>query len=219
MTRTLEDEFCALGGASDIADAVTALGILPDATHFSRLEILKDWYRSGAETYLAICRIQSHHRAPIDVAVKACIAITERMSVEATLKAWLRRRAHVSRNEVSTPQLFGHGDGILIEEYIPYGLSEAIDRSHDIAPFATAAVKVAAALARLGYQPTSLFGDLRSRGSDVVLVDFGADLGPAIPNQYDHTSLRSELLDFLVSISYASPDAALRDFDEEAKQF
>jgi hypothetical protein len=215
MSRTIEDEFRSLAGMPTLAEAVAALGIIPEALDFAALDVLKDWYRSGAETYLAICRVMTTRGSSTDVVIKACIALTEGLSVEATLAAWIRRRTQLSRHGISTPQLYGHGDGILIEEYIPYTLLDGIIRNPTVESLIAKMVRTAATLARLGYQPTSLFNDLRSRGDDVVLVDFGSDLGPAIPNQYDHTALRLELLNFLASISYDSPDAAVRTFDEE----
>jgi hypothetical protein len=38
--------------------------------------------------------------------------------------------------------------------------------------------ELAGILVRLGFSPINPFTDLRSRGSDVVMIDFGEDLGP-----------------------------------------
>jgi hypothetical protein len=193
------------------------LGILADPNSFSALVVLKDWYRSGAETYLAICRIECHDDSSKDIAIKACIALTEKMSVDATLSAWIRRRTHVAAHGVETPRLYGFGEGLLIEEYIPHTLPEAVRQTSSADALVGLAVNTAATLVRLGFQPVSLFDDLRSRGKDVVVVDFGSDLGPAIPNHYDHSALRVDLLNFLAALSYDSIEVALHSFDEQTQ--
>ena len=80
---------------------------------------------------------------------------------------------------VKTPVLYAWGQGELLEEDVPWSLLEAIARVGEVPEsILLGLAKLAGIVASLGFLPVELFDDLRGHGDDVVMVDFGQDLGP-----------------------------------------
>jgi hypothetical protein len=92
--------------------------------------------------------------------------------------------------------LYATGPALLVEEDIPYTLDEAIALAHDRTAILRALGLTAARLIKAGFAPLSAH-DWRSRGDDVVLIDFGQDLGPANLVHGAESGLLSEILDNL----------------------
>lgn len=132
-------------------------------------------------------------------------------SLSATVDEWLTRRKLLDQAGIETPTLFGRNGATLLEEFIEHTLVERLAQIAD----SPACVELAAELGRscrlvadLGFPCLSLH-DLRSRGDDVVFVDFGQDLGPAgiLPN--GHAALLDQACEVLERANAAS-QAALR---------
>lgn len=131
------------------------------------------WVRPGAETYILQFSILTPEARARFIA-KACIKVP----VADCLQEWLDRRSLLADMGVATPQLHAVGRGTIIEEYIPYDLPTAYQQCTDPerAGLTTAYTDTYRRVWDSGFRPLSLH-DARSRGSDVVLVDFGSDLG------------------------------------------
>jgi hypothetical protein len=119
---------------------------------------------------------------------------------------WLSRRAEIAEIGISTPRLYGASAATLIEEYVPYRLGEALKLSSDRADLLRAIGQAAARLVNAGFFVMSA-QDWRSRGRDVVLVDFGQDLGSSGSTRGTESGLLSEILDNLLHEGvHLSPD-------------
>ena len=94
------------------------------------------------------------------------------------MQEWLRRRTVLEESGISVPRLYAVGSATLIEEYIPFSLKDAFNAGNQSQKknIAGSLLQTYKELATLGFRPR-LMNDLRSRGDDVVLVDFGEDLG------------------------------------------
>ena len=214
MSRTIEEELCLLTGLDTVEEAVTKLGFLSGDVGLAKILVEVPWYRAGAETY--VCRFSAlgDDGSRNDLVAKACIALTQSLSVERTLEEWVRRRSVLAGGGAETPMLYAYGNGILIEEYIPLSIREAMAGANDPDCIATSAAKSAAVVCATGFAPVAFFDDLRSRRNDAVIIDFGADLGPCTTGHYAREKLTREFWDFLASLDYRQADAALRCFNE-----
>jgi hypothetical protein len=176
---SLEHELCQLSGEPTLTAALVKLGAISGTQARFSLYGDSEWSRGGAETYLYRFWVHEDGNAINGYLVKACVAFSAGSSIDAILKAWIDRREQLARHGISTPRLLGYGSGILVEELVPYDFRSLIlEKSEDeawslILELATLAGVVSA----LHFRPTALFSDLRSRGNDVVMVDFGEDLG------------------------------------------
>lgn len=176
---TLEGELCGLAGYTSLDDALVKLGLISSKSVTFRLRpVSSSWERRGSETYCFEFVVDESPNLRKHAMLKACVAFSPSGAVEHILETWLTRRRHLASMGVSTPVLYGYGTGILIEEFVPFTLQDALQNSDNWGTIRSLC-KYAAVLSKCGYEPISPFDDLRSRGSDVVVVDFGQDLGPA----------------------------------------
>ncbi len=110
--------------------------------------------------------------------IKTCITLDLARGIEGTLTKWIERRNLLASCGVSVPKLFYSGRGQIIEELIPWHLRERLSLKDARAQkMLKPLAEYAGHLSRYGFFPIGAFEDLRSRGSDVVAVDFGSDLG------------------------------------------
>lgn len=126
--------------------------------------------------------------------MKACVAYEGGTSLPDIFATWLARRETVTRAGVSTPRLHAAGRALLVEEYVPLTLTEALSSGQHRPELMQAIGATVARLLNAGFVPLSVH-DWRSRGQDVVLVDFGQDLGPPNRAQDSEAGLLSEVLD------------------------
>jgi len=138
----------------------------------SSIESLGEWTASG-ETY--------HRELTVNTGIsserlieKSCVQFCP---VE-VMKEWMQRRRILQRAGIDTPKLRAHHRADIIEEYIPYTLQEAYRQADDEGRLHLEQLFIDSytRILRLGFYPISLH-DVRSRGNDIVLVDFGSDLG------------------------------------------
>lgn len=174
---TLERELIGATGASDLGSALARLGLIPRAGSPYELKVIRDWYPSGSETYVLEANITVKD-VKQGIVLKACVAMGDLTGVDGILSSWLFKRQILARSGVSVPYLYCRYKGSVLEERIPLLLRDAFSNSdqsvaerlsHELGR--TIAATAASGFARLG------LSDLRSRGSDVVVVDFGTDLG------------------------------------------
>lgn len=137
------------------------------------ISVVNDWHRSGAETY-ATDFVVGHDKQHL--IAKACVKFTPLEAV----KEWLERRQVINDAGLTTPKLHIVEGSVVVEEFIPHTLSDAYQ--NPIAYDSRERLKnglndTLQTIYGLGFNALSLH-DLRSRGNDVVIIDFGSDLGP-----------------------------------------
>lgn len=136
------------------------------------ITLLSEWKQSG-EVFSIQFQVDDGTELA-DLIAKACI----KFSPIEVVNDWLQRRKVLDELGLVTPRLFATDAATIIEEYVPYTLKEAYKTAGDSLKeslkkqFQEAYIK----LRRTGFSPISLH-DVRSRGADVVFVDFGEDLG------------------------------------------
>jgi hypothetical protein len=110
-----------------------------------------------------------------------------------SLGDWLKRREMLIEHGVAVPQLHAVNRGVLIEEYIPHDFhstfiaADAQSRAQLRQQF----IETYKRVHKLGFRPISLH-DARTRGQDVVLVDFGSDLGGILAKSYEYDAELAE---------------------------
>jgi len=136
-------------------------------------ELLSDWHMPGSESFIMDFKINSLKRAERVIA-KACI----KMSPSATVREWVTRREIIGEAGIEVPRLYSVTGPDILEEYIPQTLKQVYDKSDDDkrVHLQQEFFKVYRTLIDLGFSPVSLH-DVRSHDEDVVMVDFGSDLG------------------------------------------
>lgn len=161
-------------GEVPLAEWLAAVGLLPDQNETFNIVLHDDWRRKGAETYTMDFSIDTEGQSSRLIA-KACI----KLPVSATMGEWQSRRNTISTHGIQTPYLYVCERATLIEEYIPYTLQEAyLGADEDARSRMREELEgVFKTLLCLGFKPHLGGSDFRSRGEDVVLIDFGEDLG------------------------------------------
>jgi hypothetical protein len=176
---SIENDLLVVSGEEDLKSALQSLGIVARDVGWCRVRELSDWARAGAETYTYEFMVESDLGARHLIA-KACVALGPGSNVGEISEEWLRRRRALSDGGVATPKLYGVTSATMIEEYIPLTLVDAFRIAADQLKLRLCSElgRTLGIISRLGFLALSLH-DLRSRGTDVVVVDFGQDLGPA----------------------------------------
>lgn len=178
MSWNLSKEICELLLSNTVPEGLLAAGIIENGDEFAGLSVVSDWHRSGAETYLLVFDVLSSNQDPKRLALKACTpSVGSGVALKVIMSAWLRRRSVLSAAGVSTPTLYGSGDGLILEEFVPLSLLEALEEQGSVPLLISDAAMALGTVQALGFRPVSILSDFRSRGSDVVMIDFGADLG------------------------------------------
>lgn len=144
-----------------------------DAAEFT-ITTEQPWVMPGSESYIMQFAVSDAHNDLQRFVAKACV----KLPVIPSLNDWLSRRMLLREYGIAVPRLHAVNRGVLIEEHVAYNFKDAYE---------VADPDVQAALCRqflqtynqvweLGFRPISLH-DVRSHGTDVVLIDFGSDLG------------------------------------------
>lgn len=162
------------------------------------------WVRGGAETYILPMVLKTHLN-DYGVMFKACVAYSAGGDVESVLQGWIDRRKLLASFGINVPKLYGHGAGVVIEEHIPFKFEVVMFGSDRKEHFIEQLVFCVSAIISAGFRPRSLFEDLRSRGGDIVVVDFGEDLGASFDEQLDELAIEF-LVDALFSRSRFPPE-------------
>jgi|CXWL01.1.fsa_nt_gi hypothetical protein len=178
---TVEAEVCKIAGKPKLGEALHSLGLLRSpSTPFSLEHQGNKWVRGGAETYLSYFSVLEE-TIRTDVLIKACIAFAPGSTLDDILASWIDRRKLLATNGISSPKLYGWGNGVVIEEFVPKSLSDVLAGIDEV-PFDILheLTRYAATLSKLGFAPIgNPFRDLRFKTNDIIVVDFGEDLGPA----------------------------------------
>ncbi len=175
---TLEKELCGIAGASCVRDALLGMGIIEDPLPEPALEEVHGWRRGGAETFIYRFRVIQDDTTH-DIVLKAIVAFSTAKSLTDLGDDWVERRRLLEQEGISTPRLYYAGRALVVERFIPEGLSCFLKRR----PFQSLdlfdqVIRYAATLEKHGFCPMAPFHGLRTDGTDVYAVDFGQDLGP-----------------------------------------
>jgi hypothetical protein len=211
-TWTIEAELMGLASVDDLTAACRKLGAISAFDTLCEIRLQRDWYRSGSETYIYEFSVVGVSGEVRDLICKACVAFAPDTTVGAIADQWFTRREALARY-VSTPSLLGRAGATWIEERIPLTLREAVGPAASPEVISSVLAQVAdyaAALSALGFAAVDAFSDLRSRGNDVVAVDFGEDLGPP--------GVRQLSADYLSDAQSFLRDAGLAVTDEQRRQ-
>jgi hypothetical protein len=150
-----------------------------------------DWAMPGSEAYILHFSVRPEACPPARFVMKACMVAP----ATATVDDWVQRRSLLATHQVEVPRLHAAERGTLIEEYISHDLRAAYRQGEadTRAQLADNFKRTFRLVREAGFRPLGLH-DVRSRGSDVVLIDFGSDLGGAktLPEDFDPDAVRQE---------------------------
>lgn len=182
---SLESDICLLTRSNTVNESLFKMGLLSTPDETFSIVTISDWRRSGAETFsyaFDVIGVSVRH-----LILKACVTLSFHRSLDAVVEEWQKRRMLLQAHNVSTPILYGYGNGTILEEFIPSELEQIFRKTSKPECIAADLGRIAAVLVSLGFCPNQVFHDFRSRGSDVVMIDFGEDLGPPgnLLNQQD----------------------------------
>lgn len=178
---TVEQEICRIAGCSTFSTALRELGIL--SWNVEQYSIRKDpqkWVRGGAETYVYKFEIEPKPGTTSMLIMKACVAFSVASPMDSILREWISRRNILAAAGASVPRLYGYKNVVLIEEFIRYPIKQVLTNTSrgSCSLLLLKLAELAGIYSRLRFVPIDPFADLRSRGEDVVVIDFGEDLGP-----------------------------------------
>lgn len=147
--------------------------IIPNLGKDFSITDLNKWTRGGGESYILPFEVKSE-----DTEFQGIFKASTSITPEITINNAINRRKLLSKYGVKTPKLHGHGNGVVLEEFLPYTLEEAHEKFRN-----TILNDIAYAygvISAQGFQPV-VNGTLRDfRGDEhgnMCLIDFGADLG------------------------------------------
>ena len=176
---TIEAELMRLSKASNPAGAIEILRLAPTISPGEvRLTMGAAWSRGGAETFLCHFQVTSSTGEARSYVLKAVAAYSPGGSIDRILETWVSRRHLLQQAGIISPALYYFGEGVLIEDDIPFSLAEFSLTNSNCVNVAVQLVEYAAALESLGFNPIAPFEDLRTDGRHVIVIDFGEDLGP-----------------------------------------
>ena len=134
------------------------------------------WERAGGESYiLPFVAAQKETGTPI---VRALFKANTTMNPERAITQGVEKRHMLEKLGVKTPRLYGYGGGVVLEEFLPHDVDEALNIFgnkifQDIA-------YAYGAIASGGFSPVAngLIRDFRAdNDGNMHMIDFGSDLG------------------------------------------
>lgn len=194
----IQKELCKLARSDNFNDALIQLKLIGSSEDRFIFTHDKDWTRGGSETYIFRFWIENENKFKKGYIIKAVVAYAPTGNLENILQSWIERRNLLSSNGISTPKLVTFGKGVIVEELIPFKFKDILKQKSQINSndLIFQLVLFAKTISDLGFMPIDPFCDLHSRGEDLVMIDFGQDLGPASLNS-DRDKLFNNLLSTL----------------------
>ena len=178
VPEKVEKTLCDLAGAKTVRDALTRMGLINRPLAEVMVEEVQGWRPGGAETFIYRFRIVTAEQNK-DVIVKAVVAFSPATSLSQLTSEWIRRRRHLESGGICTPELHFSAGAYLIEDFIPYKLSDFLRSTlKERRSICSQVLQFAEVLEKEGFRPIGAFDDLRTDGVNVFAVDFGEDLGP-----------------------------------------
>ena len=198
---TLKKELCGLSKARSLNEALCTLGLIQDPDEPFTLEQLHEWRRGSAETYTYRFKVIGAGTER-DVLLKAITAFSTSKSLNQIVEEWAARQRLLTDAGIRTPVLYFAGHALLMEQYVGEKLSDWLQH-HPIADcrLTDQVFRIAATIDRHGFSPVRAFTSLRTDGTSVYMVDFGADLGPPGVRRRCSNRLFAEAKRWLVNVS------------------
>jgi len=172
----LKKEIINITQTPHISDSLQKLGFIKSDPSNIEIKITKNWYRSGAETYGLVFNIQTKSEIKYFF-LKACCPTSCTISIDMITEQWITKRKIINNLKISVPQLYAYHSGLILEEFIPYHLTPKLLNTKNSNKIKNNIENIAKGLILAKFNPINPFGNLMSRGNDVVWVDFGSDLG------------------------------------------
>lgn len=156
------------------ADWLLAHNFIKDTNEPYRIDTIQDWNMPGGESYILEFSIHQRGEALSKYVIKACI---KPMSSK-VVADWMERRSVLQDNGIVVPELHAVSKGTYIEEYVPYDLRSVYKAADNLGKEALkqSFIDLHTVSREVGFRPLS-FHDVRSHGSDLVVIDYGSDLG------------------------------------------
>ena len=197
VPQSFEKNLCDLAGAKTVRHALSRMGLISRPLAEVVLEEVQGWRPGGAETYIYRFRIVTAKQNK-DLIVKAVVAFSPATSLSELTSEWIRRRRHLERGGVRTPELYFSTGAYLIEDFIPYKLSDLLRSTlKNRTSICRQVLEFAGVLEKEGFRPIGAFDDLRTDGVNVFAVDFGEDIGPpGVASRHDG-QLLDDAIDWL----------------------
>ncbi len=196
---SLEKELCGLAKARTAQEALWRLGVVSEACPDVDIKEVRDWARTGSETFEYHFRVVSRE-ATRDVVLKAIVAFSTTHSLCEVADEWVTRRGLLEGEGICTPTLYCAERAIFMEEFVPHKLSTFLQTNTPPQHRLTdQVIQIAAILDKLGFYPISPFANLRTDGVDVFMVDFGQTLGPTAVTAHRSNRLLREAIGWLNS--------------------
>lgn len=173
---SLEGELLKVSEKSNLKDALVSLKIIHRSEENISVKVMKDWHKSGSETYSLLFSVSSNDMFS-ELWMKACTPASFGVQIEQVMTKWVRRMGDIEKwNSVFVPKMYLANDGIIIQEHIPHSLLDVVNVK-TVKKIGDQCYSLIRCLSANNFLPTGIWHDLRSRLDDVVLVDFGEDLG------------------------------------------
>lgn len=173
-TESVNEEIDLHRGSVPERQWLTHVGLIDSPEIPYQFELVRDWHLPGSESYVLDFKINPQEGARKRVLAKACIKIYPVQTVE----EWHSRRQRIMLAGIEVPTLYSTHRADYIEEYIEMDLKTAYNAAdtETRSKLESRFVETYKKLGQLGFSAVSLH-DVRSRGEDIVLIDFGSDLG------------------------------------------
>jgi len=200
MTQwSLESELCNISGESGLLPSLFSLGFLTAADQLIDVRVEKDWYRSGAESYLLKFVVETS-RGLSTAILKAYTPSNLHGDLNARFCEITNRRIFLANNGILTPRLFAARKGVWIEEWLEKSITESLQEinGNEILGkrMAIELRNIAAVLDMNGFLARSIYEDLRVKNDLPYMIDFGEDLG-AMSVSADPRYNQNRLLEWL----------------------
>lgn len=154
--------------------------IIPSLSDDFTMTEAPKWVRGGGESYILPFEVKD-----CGTNFQGIFKASTTMNPELAIERAISRRKLLTEYGIKAPSLYGHGNGIVLEEFLPHSLEEAHAKFGDsiLKDIAYAHGTISA----LGFQPVAngILRDFRGDAlGNMYLIDFGADLGSssATPN-------------------------------------
>ncbi len=142
----------------------------------SQIEICTPWHQGGSETYVTDFILNSNDNPPKHLIAKACIKMGARLA----MAEWFKRRERLAENGITFPALYAKDEigATWLEEFVPFTYEQAytIANDEERAKLKEQFTETYLRIEGAGFAPKAMH-DLRSHGTDVVVIDVGEDLG------------------------------------------
>lgn len=149
------------------------VGVIESADTPYTIEDSSEWHCPGSESYIMDFTVATA-KDRLRLIAKSCI----KFAPLETVNEWMGRRQTLKENSISVPKLYSVHRATYIEEFIDLDLKTAVQNSEleNAKLLRDRFVWTYRQLFIAGFRPMSIH-DARSRGDDVVLIDYGSDLG------------------------------------------